>query len=382
MRLSGLAAGIATFAVLEITNNVLTYEQSIGPGENAFSSVPQTTGIWQAAIGALICVAVAFLYQRSRFGRMLRATREDPAAAAAAGISIYRQRLLAFALSGGLAGFAGGIYVHLLPLQAGPLSRSHVHHARDARRRRLRQPARRGRRRAGGERPLLLLLGGDEQRRRLRLAPDGPVGNGGDRARRADGGRARPPARPASPAAASSPCRGGVAPWPTSRKRGPRHEVQHLHASSRAGPGKPYDRLYGEVLEQIENADRLGYEAYAAIEHLFFPKFSASANVFGLFGMAAARTRRINFRTMLHILPYHNPLVLAAMIHEFSLLTGGRYEFGVGRGHGWIPLPAGMPLDETSRPRYEEALDLFVEALHSDVVSFHGRVLERRRTAR
>ena len=31
MRLSGLAAGIATFAVLEITNNVLTYEQSIGP---------------------------------------------------------------------------------------------------------------------------------------------------------------------------------------------------------------------------------------------------------------------------------------------------------------------------------------------------------------
>jgi Coenzyme F420-dependent N5,N10-methylene tetrahydromethanopterin reductase and related flavin-dependent oxidoreductases len=60
------------------------------------------------------------------------------------------------------------------------------------------------------------------------------------------------------------------------------------------------------------------------------------------------------------------------MVHEFSLLTGGRYEFGVGRGHGWIPLPAGMPLDETSRPRYEEALDLFVEALHNDVVTFHG----------
>jgi alkanesulfonate monooxygenase SsuD/methylene tetrahydromethanopterin reductase-like flavin-dependent oxidoreductase (luciferase family) len=60
------------------------------------------------------------------------------------------------------------------------------------------------------------------------------------------------------------------------------------------------------------------------------------------------------------------------MIHEFSLLTDGRYEFGVGRGHGWIPLAAGTPLDETSRPRYEESLDLFVEALHNDVVSFHG----------
>jgi branched-chain amino acid transport system permease protein len=121
MRLSGLAAGIATFGVLEITNNVLTYEQKIGPGLNAFSAVPSTTGIWQGAIGGLICIAVAYVYQRTRFGRMLRATREDPAAAAAAGISIYRQRLLAFTLSGALAGFAGGLYVHLLPLQAGDL---------------------------------------------------------------------------------------------------------------------------------------------------------------------------------------------------------------------------------------------------------------------
>jgi len=116
MRLSGLAAGIATFGVLEITSNLLRYYDRIGPGLNAFSSVPETTGVWQAAIGALICVAVAFAYQRSRFGRMLRATREDPAASAAAGISIYRQRLAAFALSGGLAGFAGGLYIHLLPL--------------------------------------------------------------------------------------------------------------------------------------------------------------------------------------------------------------------------------------------------------------------------
>ena len=116
MRLSGLAAGIATFGVLEITSNLLRYYEKIGPGLNAFSSVPETTGLWQAAIGALIAIAVAFAYNRSRFGRMLRATREDPAAAAASGISIYRQRLFAFALSGGLAGFAGGLYIHLLPL--------------------------------------------------------------------------------------------------------------------------------------------------------------------------------------------------------------------------------------------------------------------------
>jgi branched-chain amino acid transport system permease protein len=116
MRLSGLAAGIATFAVLEITHNVLRYYEKIGPGLNTFSSVPETTGVWQATIGALIAIAIAFAYQRSRFGRMLRATREDAAAASAAGISVYRQRLAAFVLSGALAGFAGGLYVHLLPL--------------------------------------------------------------------------------------------------------------------------------------------------------------------------------------------------------------------------------------------------------------------------
>lgn len=118
MRLSGLAAGIATFAVLEITHNVLRYYEKIGPGLNTFSSVPASTGLWQAAIGALIAIGVAFAYQRSRFGRLLRATREDSAAASSVGVSVYRQRLGAFVLSGALAGFAGGLYVHLLPVNS------------------------------------------------------------------------------------------------------------------------------------------------------------------------------------------------------------------------------------------------------------------------
>jgi branched-chain amino acid transport system permease protein len=116
MRLSGLAAGIATFAVLAITHNVLRYQERIGPGLNTFSSVPETTGLLQAAIGALIVVVAAFAYGRSRYGRLLRATREDAAAARASGVSVYGQRLVAFTLSGALAGFAGGLYVHLLPL--------------------------------------------------------------------------------------------------------------------------------------------------------------------------------------------------------------------------------------------------------------------------
>ena len=48
-----------------------------------------------------------------RPGRLLRASREDPAAARGAGVDIHRQRLAAFTLSGALAGFAGGLFVHL-----------------------------------------------------------------------------------------------------------------------------------------------------------------------------------------------------------------------------------------------------------------------------
>ena len=44
MRLSGLAAGIATFAVLGITNNLLSNYTKIGPGPGTLSTVPQTTG--------------------------------------------------------------------------------------------------------------------------------------------------------------------------------------------------------------------------------------------------------------------------------------------------------------------------------------------------
>jgi branched-chain amino acid transport system permease protein len=121
MRLSGLAAGIATFAVLEITHNVLRFWEKIGPGLNAFSSVPATTGLLQAALVAVVAILIAFAYQKTRFGRLLRAARDDVAAARAVGVSVYRQRLIAFALSGAVAGLGGGLYVHLVPLNADDL---------------------------------------------------------------------------------------------------------------------------------------------------------------------------------------------------------------------------------------------------------------------
>jgi len=145
-----------------------------------------------------------------------------------------------------------------------------------------------------------------------------------------------------------------------------------LYSEIQLHPGKTAEQLYGEVLEQMVNADRLGYDVYAIIEHYFFPKFSVSTNPTAFFAAAAQRTKNIRFRTMLHALPYHNPTVLASVIHATDIITGGRYEWGVGRGHGWIPLPAGEPLDEHARAKYEEAVDLLLTALEHERFAHEG----------
>ena len=136
MRLSGLAAGIATFAVLEITHNVLREWTKIGPGaERRSRSVPETTDLRQAAVGALLAIVVAFAYQRSRSGgccarRGRTPPRRGPSASRSTGSGCWRSRSRARS-----PGFAGGLYVHLLPLEhRAALPRPHVHHARDARR--------------------------------------------------------------------------------------------------------------------------------------------------------------------------------------------------------------------------------------------------------
>jgi branched-chain amino acid transport system permease protein len=114
VRLNGLAAGIATFAVLGITRNVLRNWTKVGPGAKAIPSIDETTDLAQALIAVIAAVVVAWLYQRSSSGRRLRATREDLDAAQGIGINVYRERLIAVALSGAIGGFAGAVYVHLL----------------------------------------------------------------------------------------------------------------------------------------------------------------------------------------------------------------------------------------------------------------------------
>lgn len=145
-----------------------------------------------------------------------------------------------------------------------------------------------------------------------------------------------------------------------------------VYTEIQSWPGPGWRRVYAETLEQVVNADRLGYDTYSVIEHYFWENFSISADPLSFFAAAAQRAPRIVFRTLLHTLPLHNPTVLASRIAAADILLDGRYEFGVGRGHAWLPPKAGVPLEEV-QGRYEEALDILFLALENERFSYDGR---------
>jgi alkanesulfonate monooxygenase SsuD/methylene tetrahydromethanopterin reductase-like flavin-dependent oxidoreductase (luciferase family) len=135
---------------------------------------------------------------------------------------------------------------------------------------------------------------------------------------------------------------------------------------------KPHAELTWEIMRQIEHADALGFETYSVIEYHFYQQFGISANPLTLFTAAAQRTQRMRFRTLCHTLPLHNPLLLAGEIAEADILTQGRLECGIGRGHVWLYEPAGVAMEE-SQPRFDEAMEILRCAWSQERFSFDGQ---------
>ncbi len=113
MRLSGLAASISTLSVLIIVYVVASNWESVTAGKSSLP-VPMYTGIGNALILALITMTVAFIYQNTRHGLSLRASREDEEAAKSVGVNITRERWIAFTLSAFFTGIGGALYGHYL----------------------------------------------------------------------------------------------------------------------------------------------------------------------------------------------------------------------------------------------------------------------------
>jgi len=111
MRLHGLEAGIATFALLQLVVQVLTYWDKVGPKSGqSMVGIPQSFDLSGMLYIALTVIVLAWLYQRSASARMLRASRDNMAAAPASGINVFTHRVIAFTVSGAFAGVGGALW--------------------------------------------------------------------------------------------------------------------------------------------------------------------------------------------------------------------------------------------------------------------------------
>ncbi|MBM3516605.1 MAG: branched-chain amino acid ABC transporter permease [Alphaproteobacteria bacterium] len=114
MRMNGIAASIATFAVLAMFYTIYNNWERVTYGMSSIIGLKMYVNMYVCLGYALVALLLAFLYQISRFGLALRAAREDEIAARAFGVNVYAQRIIAFTLSGFLIGAAGVLHGHFL----------------------------------------------------------------------------------------------------------------------------------------------------------------------------------------------------------------------------------------------------------------------------
>jgi alkanesulfonate monooxygenase SsuD/methylene tetrahydromethanopterin reductase-like flavin-dependent oxidoreductase (luciferase family) len=100
------------------------------------------------------------------------------------------------------------------------------------------------------------------------------------------------------------------------------------------------------MLDLIVHGESLGFDVAWLAEIHFGAPFSLLSAPLMLVPAIAARTQRIRIGTAVSLLPLHHPLSLAEHAAMADLLSGGRLEFGVGRGsiptqfHGFgVPVP-------------------------------------------
>ncbi len=92
----GLALGSAAASL---------YKNGLG-----FGSKAKVQFLWFALLVTILSLTLMFMFVRSKYGRAIRAIRDDEIAASASGINVARFKVLTFAYSGFFAGIAGALY--------------------------------------------------------------------------------------------------------------------------------------------------------------------------------------------------------------------------------------------------------------------------------
>jgi alkanesulfonate monooxygenase SsuD/methylene tetrahydromethanopterin reductase-like flavin-dependent oxidoreductase (luciferase family) len=96
----------------------------------------------------------------------------------------------------------------------------------------------------------------------------------------------------------------------------------------------PLNSVYASALERFEIMDSTGYDCVWLAEH-HFSGFSVCPSVHMMGTMAAARTKKLRIGMAVSLAPFYNPLRLAEEVALLDVLSGGRVNWGAGRG-AWL----------------------------------------------
>ena len=143
--------------------------------------------------------------------------------------------------------------------------------------------------------------------------------------------------------------------------------------AQRGGPDLDSGQGFREYIEYNVEAEALGFHSSFSVEHHFtgFGQVSASLT---LLTWLAARTKTLRLGTAVMVLPWHNPVLLAEQAATIDLLSGGRLEFGVGKGYRHNEFASFcIPMEEADE-RFEEGLALIVKSWTThERFSHHGK---------
>src|SRR3954464_3528854 len=122
---------------------------------------------------------------------------------------------------------------------------------------------------------------------------------------------------------------------------------------------------FREWIENNVEAEALGFHSVFVVEHHFtgFGQVSASLN---LLTWLRARPLPLPLGTAVLVLPWHNPVLLAEQAATLDLLSGGRLDFGIGKGYRYNEFAGfDVPMEEADA-RFEESLAVLLKAWTSE----------------
>jgi alkanesulfonate monooxygenase SsuD/methylene tetrahydromethanopterin reductase-like flavin-dependent oxidoreductase (luciferase family) len=114
------------------------------------------------------------------------------------------------------------------------------------------------------------------------------------------------------------------------------------------------------LLDNAQTAEHTGFGYVSIQDHPYVPDF---LDPFAIIGVLAGRTENLRFMTNVANLPLRPPAMLAKTAASLDVLSGGRFELGLGGGRSW-PQIVGMGGPHWEPGQVVKATDEAITILH------------------